>query len=466
MRHNNWIEELEKLVPASELIRDEVDLLAYSRDASVVPGGMPEVAVRPSDAGSLGRLLAFANRNEVPVYTRGAGTMYAGAAVPSEAGLMLDLSGLNRIIEIDRDRGIVVVEPGVTFGALLKVLKAQGLTVGVVPMTGASGTVGGAVASNGLGTGSPKFQSLGDEVAGLEVMLPDGKIVRTGSGASSAAGFFQRYCIGPDLTGLFIGSNSGFGLITKIALWLHRHPEHMETLSLGFPDLAMATSFLIDVQNDAMTRNVWYGAVYDGATIRGKVAAARPDHPAESLPGACIALDLRGDADEVTLDRERLIRMAAVREGERFDLYDEIFFNSMRHQYTYWYSFAGYCALSRSALIMNSLPTEQMPSFFEKIFELRERFPQFVWGGGIILCRRGLHGGLIGFYDEATQWEEMQEVLKVIRPELLDMGCVPYKGGKLWSDMGQGYPAYRDLLSQIKTAIDPAGIMARSNLGY
>jgi len=465
VRPNSWVDELAGLVRTETLFRDGVDLLSFTRDASVVSPGIPQVAVRPSTPEEIGAVLAFAQSRDVPVYARGAGSMYAGGAIPSAGGIVLDLTALDRVIEIDEARGIVIVEAAVTFGTLLKVLNARGLTIGVVPMTGASGTIGGAVSSHGLGTGSPKFQSLGDEVAGLEVVLADGSIVRTGSAASRGAGFFQRYCIGADLTGLFIGANSAFGAITKIALWLHRAPAHFETLCVGFPDAVGGTRFLIELQGREMTRNVWYGAVYDSPAIKGKMASLRPDVVQASLPALCVGLDLRGDRDEVARDRATIIAMAQAQGGDTFDIYDEIFFRKLRRDYTFWYAFAGYCTLSRSALLMTSLPTDTVPAFFEKVADIRARHAQFVWGGGIVLCRRGVHGALIGFYDEAKQWQEMQNVLTGVRRELLDLGAVPYKSGQLWADTASSYPEYQNLLGRLKGAIDPARIMGRGNLG-
>lgn len=465
MRANDWTDELAALLPDHAILRDPADLAAYCRDASVIAGVMPKAALQPRDAATVARVLAHANARAIPVYAYGAGSMYAGAAPAAEPGLMLDMACMDRIIEIDESRGIVVVEPGVTFGRLQKVLGERGLSVGVVPMTGASGTVGGTVSSHGLGTGSPRFQSLGDEVAGLEVVLADGTLVRTGSGASQAAGFFQRYCIGPDLTGLFLGANAGFGIITKVALWLHPAPARQETLCLGFPDTRAAADFLIAQQNRELVRNVWYGAAYDGGAIRARVAAARPGIAPDTLPGACVALDMRGEPEELDRDIALLVALAGAHGGARFDLFDEIFFAILRKDRPYWYSFAGYFGPSRSVLMMHSLPTAGMPGFLEAIGGFRARHPQFTWGGGIILCRRGLHGAVIAFYDEQTQWAEMQQVLGGIRAEMVAMGCVPYKGGRLWSDMGDAWPAYRDVLGRIRAALDPAGIMGRGSFG-
>ena len=260
------------------VLEDQIDLLNYRRDASVCAAGDPAAAVLVSSTDEIGRVVKAAREADQPIYIRGAGSTYAGGANPTRGGVVIDVSPMNRIVELDRGRGLVIVEPGVTYGELLAVLGRDGLTVGIVPLTGASGTIGGAIASHGLGTGSPKYQSTGDEVAGLEVILPDGELLRTGSGASAGAGFFHRYAIGPDLTGLFLGANGTLGVITKLALWVHPLPPHQETLTLGFSDYAAGARFTAHAQLHEMFRNVWYGAGYEDKAVAARVSTARPDH--------------------------------------------------------------------------------------------------------------------------------------------------------------------------------------------
>ncbi len=136
----SWQDEISALLPAGLAWHDPVDTLAYRRDTSIVAPGRPDLVVRPLDAPGVGRVLATASRLNVPVYSRGAGSMYAGGVNPHAGGLVLDLSGLDRILDIDTVKGVVVLEPGVTFGALLAALEPFGHTIGIVPSTGAAAT--------------------------------------------------------------------------------------------------------------------------------------------------------------------------------------------------------------------------------------------------------------------------------------------------------------------------------------
>ncbi|MBX9609093.1 MAG: FAD-binding oxidoreductase [Gammaproteobacteria bacterium] len=456
---------LSEVADGFPLYTETLDLLPYGRDCSVVPPGRAGLAAQPASAEDVIALLARARRERLPVYVRGGGTMYAGGANPAAGGLVIDVSRMNRVLELDLERGVVVVEPGIRFADLLARLAGHGQTVGIVPSTGPAATVGGALAAHALGTGSARHQSMGDCVAGLEVILADGTRLRTGSAACSDAGFFQRYCLGPDLTGLFIGADGVFGVVTAIALWLHPLPATRETCVLGFLDAAAASAFVVAAQASELTRNLWYAACYEGGSIRARVAAARPEVDAASLPGFCIGLDLGGDADEVARDRARLAALAARHGGTDFPLFDEIYFRTLRYDENYWYTYAGYFSRSRCAILMTSLPSARLADFCAAVDAQRRRFPEFVWASAAVLCRRGLHGGVLAFYDERTQWDAMRAAIAAAIPDLRAAGCVPYKSGKLFAEEVRATGAYFDVLQRLKAALDPEGRMAPGNLG-
>lgn len=463
---NVWMDEVAARITDGQVFDAPVDLVGYRRDTSPVLPGDPELVVRPQTVAEVAAVLKAASARAVPVYARGAGSMYAGGVVPQRGGVVCDLAGMNRIIDLDPKRGIVVVEPGVRFGTLLPALAREGWTIGIVPSTGATATIGGAVSAHALGTGSPKFQSMGDEVAGLEVVLADGTVLRTGSAAARQAGFFQRYCIGPDLTGLFLGADATMGIITKIALWLHPAPKARETWCLGFSEYRSGADFLIALQNrERLLDTIWYGGVYDWAAISGRMKQLAPEVDQATLPRLCLALDLRGEAEDIARDRERILALAQGHGGDSFELFNTRYFRTLRYDQTFWYSFAGYFSISRCALLMSSLPADLMPSFLDKVQDWRERHPQFIWGVGSVMCRRGLHGGVIAFYDEARQWDEARQVFARCAEEMSQMGCVPYKSGKIWAEQVRSYSEYHALLRRLKSVLDPNGILGPGNLG-
>jgi FAD/FMN-containing dehydrogenase len=447
------------------LYDDPIDLLSYQRDCSVVRPGAAELAVRPADADEVVAIVNRAAQAAQPLYVRGGGTMYAGGANPHAGGIVLDLGAMTRVLELDLQRGIVVVEPGVRFAALLDYLAPHGQTVGIVPLTGAAATVGGAVAAHALGTGSARHQSMGDCVAGVEAVLADGTRLRTGSAACHGAGFFQRYCIGPDLTGLFVGSDATFGVVTAVCLWLYPLPAARTTFSLGFPDAGAAGAFLAAVQGRELTRNVWYAAGYEGATVRARVLAAQPGCDTAALPGYCVAFDMCGTAAEIEADRDRISALARDHGGAGFPAFDAAYFRKLRNDETYWYSFAGYFVRSRCAILMSSLPCDRLAAFAAAVDSQRRRWPGFVWGSAAVVCRRGLHGGVLAFYDEQSEWHAIREAIAAAAEALVAAGCVPYKSGKLWAPQVQACTGYFHLLGKIKQGLDPQGILAPGNLG-
>ncbi len=444
---------------------DPLDLLTYQRDCSSVAPGHATQVIRPTDATQIADLLRTASAAQSPVYVRGGGTMYAGGVNPHAGGVVLDLGGLDRVLDIDVERGVVTCEPGVRFGALAQQLAPLGLTIGIVPSTAPTATIGGAAAAHALGTGSARFQSFADQVVGLEVVLADGTLLRTGSAAARDAGFFHRYGIGPDLTGLFLGGDATLGVITKIALWLHPLPATRATGCYGFADPRAAAAFISDLQRGETLQHVWYASGYEAGSVRARVTAARPDFDLASLPGFCLGFDYGGEADDVARARTRVLTAAQRYGGSEFPVFNELYFDRLRNDQIYWYSFAGYFSRSRCGILMASLPTSRMPAFLGVLNDCRAQHPALVWGGAVVLCRRGLHGGVMAFYDEATQWPAAQSAMQACAAALRGAGCIPYKSGKMWAAEVRRMDTYHATLRRIKVALDPAGILSPGNLG-
>ena len=465
MNHGTVVGPLLRAPDGTLSVSSPLDLLGYQRDCSAVRPGCATQAVRPTSTEQVASLLREASAARVPVYVRGGGTMYAGGVNPHAGGVVMDLGGLDRIVEIDVARGVVVVEPGVRFGTLANALAPYGLTIGIIPSTAPTATIGGATSAHALGTGSARFQSFGDEVVGLEVVLADGTVLRTGSAAARDAGFFHRYGIGPDLTGLFLGADGTFGVITQIALWLHPLPAVRRTGCFGFPDVAAAAAFVGELQQREYLADVWYGSGYEAASIRARIGAARPALDPATLPGFCIGLDFGGEPDDVARAESRALDAARRHGGDTFPEFNEIYFDRLRGDQIYWYSFAGYFARSRCGILMASLPTARMPAFIDVLAQCRASAPALTWGGAVVLCRRGLHGGVMAFYDEATQWDDVNEAMQACASALVAAGCTPYKSGKTWAADVRRMAPYHSTLRRLKAAFDPAGILSPGNLG-
>ncbi len=202
--------------------------LCYSSDASMVKG-MPDCVVRPMSTEEVSKVVVLAAELGVPVTARGAGTGLAGGAVPLRGGIVLDLAGMNRILEVDLANLAVVVEPGVVQARLNDRLKPHGFFFPPDPGSSSFCTIGGLIANNGSGMRCVKYGTTKNYVLDLEVVLADGRVMRTGSRTlKSAAGY--------DLTRLFIGSEGTLGIITKAILRMTPLPKARRLVIASFDD--------------------------------------------------------------------------------------------------------------------------------------------------------------------------------------------------------------------------------------
>ncbi|HOO54897.1 MAG TPA: FAD-linked oxidase C-terminal domain-containing protein [Methanothrix sp.] len=206
--------------------------VCYSSDASQIKG-MPDYVVRPISTEEVSKVVTLAAELGVPVTARGAGTGLAGGAVPVKGGIVLDMSGMNRILELDLENLQVIVEPGVVQARLNEVLKPHGFFFPPDPGSSNICTIGGLIANNGSGMRCVKYGTTKSYVLDLEVVLADGRVVRTGSRMlKSAAGY--------DLTRLFIGSEGTLGIITKAGLRVAPLPKARRLVIASFDDAETA----------------------------------------------------------------------------------------------------------------------------------------------------------------------------------------------------------------------------------
>ncbi|MEY3360964.1 MAG: hypothetical protein RL531_683 [Actinomycetota bacterium] len=187
--------------------------------------------VRPADATQVAAVLRVCDEARIPVTAAGGRSGVCGASVPVHGGVLLDLTALDGIVEVDLDSMLVRVRPG-TFGTWFEeTLRTEhGVTAGHWPQSIDLSTVGGWIACRGAGQYSTRYGKIEDIVTGLEVALADGRIIRTG-GAPRAA-------VGPDLTQLFVGSEGTLGIVTEVTLRLHPAPATEQRAAYSFATFA------------------------------------------------------------------------------------------------------------------------------------------------------------------------------------------------------------------------------------
>jgi glycolate oxidase len=238
--NRDLIDKLKSICGEENILLAREDLFSYGYDATQIEGN-PDLVVFPGSAQEISEIIKLANQHRFPVVPRGMGTGFTGGSVPIQGGVVLVLTRLNRIIEIDPNNLIAVVEPGVITGDLQKQAETLGLFYPPDPASQLYCTIGGNVAECAGGPRAVKYGVTKDYVLGLEVVLPTGEIIHTGVRT-------MKGVVGYDLTRLLIGSEGTLGIITRIILRLIPMPEARQTLMVVFrkvEDAAIAVSKII-----------------------------------------------------------------------------------------------------------------------------------------------------------------------------------------------------------------------------
>jgi len=230
----NLADELRALLGNEIVAADEPTRLAHRGDKWFAEH-TPDIVVFARAADHVSRLLQFASANKIPVTARGAGYGYVGGCVPVQGGIALSLARMNRIKEIHFADAIAIVEPGVITADLKAAVRAQKLFYPPDPASLHDCTIGGNVATNAGGPRCLKYGVTRHYIIGLEVVLANGEILRTG-------GRVHKNKTGFDLIGLFVGSEGLLGVVTEITVRLLPLPPARATLSASFATMAQAAT--------------------------------------------------------------------------------------------------------------------------------------------------------------------------------------------------------------------------------
>jgi FAD/FMN-containing dehydrogenase len=232
----------EKYVAAQEFVR-----LTYTNDFSVSPPKVPVAVVKPGSTEEIIKIMQFANEHKIPVSPRGGGSAQEGGCLAVDGGIVLETLRLNKILKIDEENGYVTVEAGVTFGRLMAELEKRGWKIGIAPSGALAGTVGAHLSRPGVGWGNIRYVTQGDQVLSVRAVLPDGTIVDTGTRSNPGAEPFFRYALGPDLTGLFIGAEGIYGIVTEATLRIYPNPEKVYIERFKVAELDTALKIFRDI---------------------------------------------------------------------------------------------------------------------------------------------------------------------------------------------------------------------------
>jgi glycolate oxidase len=232
------IRELREIVGERYLLVEKEDVVVYEQDGSILQA-MPEIVALPANVDEVSAVIKLARRDNLPIVPRGSGTGLAGGAVPAEGGIVLSLARLNRILQIDLQNRVALVEPGVINLEVTKAVAKQGYFYAPDPSSQAACSIGGNVANNSGGPHTLAYGVTTNHVLGVEVVLDNGQIMWFGGLVPDAPGY--------DLCGLIVGSEGTMGIVTKIAVRLMRARESVRTLLAVFDRTDDATRTVVDI---------------------------------------------------------------------------------------------------------------------------------------------------------------------------------------------------------------------------
>jgi len=228
------VDAIRVALPDLRLLTDATDRESYRNDETAyLHGGLPLAVALPESTAEVSTLVRLAADHRVPIVPRGAGSGLSGGAAGIDGGLTIAMTRMNRVLDIDRENLVVVTQPGILNAELKAAVAAEGLFYAPDPASYEICSIGGNLGTNAGGLCCVKYGQTRDSVLGLEVVLPDGRVIRTGGrNVKDVAGYA--------LTHLFVGSQGTLGIITEATLRLHVAPPPRSTLLAFFPSLATA----------------------------------------------------------------------------------------------------------------------------------------------------------------------------------------------------------------------------------
>jgi glycolate oxidase len=238
MNRHELIRALRAIVGDPYVLFEKEDVIVYEQDGSIFQI-LPEIVVLPGNVEEVSAVVKAAKQANVPIVPRGSGTGLAGGAVPAEGGIILSMARMNRILKIDLENRIVIVEPGVINVDVTKAVAKYGLFYAPDPSSQAACSIGGNVANNSGGPHTLAYGVTTNHVLGVEVVLDDGQILWLGGEVPDTPGY--------DLCGVFVGSEGTMGIVTKAIVRILQARESVRTLLAIFDQMDFATQTVVDI---------------------------------------------------------------------------------------------------------------------------------------------------------------------------------------------------------------------------
>jgi glycolate oxidase len=281
----------ERFAAVTDVITQPEQLRTYECDGLTSHRVVPALVALPGTRDQVQSVVRLCNQEAIPFVARGAGTGLSGGALPVENGIVISVARMNRVLEIDLDAGLVVVEPGVANLDVTCAVAGDGFYYAPDPSSQQVCTIGGNVAENSGGAHCLKYGFTVNHVVAAEIVLPDGELVE-----------LSALDEGPDLLGLFIGSEGTLGIATKVTLRILRAPEAVRTLLAGFEHTDAAG----EAVSATIARGILPAAIemMDAITMSAAEQAVGANYPAGC--GAALIVELDGPLAQVDDDLARV----------------------------------------------------------------------------------------------------------------------------------------------------------------
>jgi glycolate oxidase len=288
-------EKLCSIVGETYIQDDKVTLVSYSYDATPNFQALPDAVILPSNTQEISEIVKVCHQHKIPIVPRGSGTNLCAGTVPSEGGIVLLFSRMNKILEIDEENLTATVQPGLITQNLIETVEERGLFYPPDPSSMKISTIGGNINECSGGLRGLKYGVTKDYVLGLEAVLPNGNIVRTG-------GKLAKDVAGYDLTKLLVGSEGTLAVITEAIVKLIPKPETKKTMLVLFENMenaAQAVSSIIAAKIIPATLEF-----IDNGTLRAVEAFAKIGLPVDIE--AVLLIEQDGSEEVVERDMHRM----------------------------------------------------------------------------------------------------------------------------------------------------------------
>jgi len=454
------VDELRKIVGTKYVLFDDVEKMEpYSHDEVVGKklSHMPDAVVKPRTAEEIAAIMRLANRENIPVTPRGAGSGLSGGAVPVFGGILLSLERMDQILEIDHENMVAVVEPGVITNNINTALAPAGLFFAGYPMSVESCFIGGNVAENAGGGRAVKYGVTGRYIIGLEVVTPEGEIIHLG-------GKRVKDVVGYDLIHLMVGSEGTLGIFTKIYIKLLPLPAKKVNLLVLFENISDAVALVPKIMT--FGKIIPTAVEFMDKTAVDLACKYLNEHLYSRAVGAMLLIELDG-SDEAQLVHEYEIIGEMCHKAGAIEVFVADNYTTQERVWAVRRNVpegiqAAFPVKSSEDLVV---PIASLPVLLPKIAEIAAKYdvviPCFGHAGD-----GNIHSTLARKHEMPLErWEEVQEQ---VRLELYRL--VLSYGGTISGEHGIGHkrikymsqaldPVTINLMKRIKKAFDPNNIL-------